>query len=107
MSDEAIARAEALTAALVEAGADCPFWHDGLGYFLVPLWVVKAYAAARLERQPAASLMRVMMVAHVGDEVWRTYSPHADWTGWRIARAWAWRMARLEEVVRGAGSVAA
>ena len=100
-------RRDALVAALVQAGADAPFLHDGLIYFLVPKWVLEAYAEARLERRPAAAIVRAMLVSHVGEEVWRSYSPHADWTGWRIARAWAWRMARLEESVRAPGQAAA
>lgn len=87
--------------ALVEAGADAPFSHDGLIFWLVPKWVVEAYAAARLARQPVTA--RMLLSAHMGRECVAAEGGHEDWVLWRIGRGWLARCGALERKARGMG----
>lgn len=93
------ARSESFALALVEAGADVPFEHDGLIYFHVPLWVVKAYAAARYAR--ASELLTIVVAAHCGAETVAKDGQLERWLFWRIGRAWLWRLGQLERSARG------
>lgn len=92
-------RLQVFVGALVAAGADAPFEHDGLIYFLVPKWVVDAYAVARFERRP--DVLRALVTAHCGAETVAKDGALEGWLFWRIGRAWQWRLGELERRVRG------
>lgn len=70
------------------------FLHDGLIYMGVPAWVVKAYVEAG--ETPGVDRAAACIGAHWGVEAVRRFKGDADWLGWRIGRAWAWKLGDIE-----------
>jgi hypothetical protein len=94
-------RVDGLVDALVAAGADEPFYHEGLTYFLTPLWVVRAYAAARLAREGAEAIAGACLAAHFGREAVAEFAANPKCVGLQIGRAWLARCGDLERKARG------
>lgn len=86
--------------ALVEAGADSWFKHEGLLYFCVPLWIVRAYVEARATR---ADVTTALAVAAFGQEMVRECRAHPKVMVWTLTRAWVARLGELERKARGLG----
>lgn len=95
-----------LAQALVEAGADRAFQHDGLIYFLVPKWVVEAYALARVLKASREGVLSAVIGAHFGRDAYAEFAENPKCMGMQIGRAWAVRCADLERRVRGLGGAA-
>lgn len=95
---------ETFAQALAEAGAQQPFAHeDGLVVTQgVPPEVLRAYAAARLARQPAEAILRQIVAAWAGAGSMIPDDAPTRWPmTWTFARAWAARCGDLERRVRG------
>lgn len=77
--------------------SECPYrWAKSLQWG-VPRHVVKAYVVARVETAPP---VRACAVAHFGEAAVATHGHDQDWEGWRLARAWAGRLAEIEKDLR-------
>lgn len=98
MSAEASAKIESFVASLVEAGADAPFLREGLIFWLVPLWIVEAYARARFERR---DVLNALVVEAVGEAAAAECRQHPQVLIWTLARAWMGRLGELERKARG------
>lgn len=98
------ARIEGFAEQLVEAGADAPFTYDGLLYFFVPLWVVRAYAQARYVRSDVPLALAGAVFGEADATRLRDQPAMMMWT---LARAWAGRLGELERRVRNRPAAAA
>jgi hypothetical protein len=90
-------RCEAFVQALIEAGADAPFNAEGLIFFYVPLWVVKAYAQARYDRSDIAMALASAVIGESDAKLLRADPAKVIWT---LVRAWTARLGQLERRVR-------
>lgn len=89
---------------LVEAGADAPFQAEGLLFWQIPDWIVRAYAEARYAR---TDVDHALAVAAIGENDAALCRANPKLLIWTLARAWTTRLAELERKVRGLGSMAA
>lgn len=102
--DPSQARRDAFVHALVEAGADVPFNAEGLIFFHVPLWVVKAYVEARYAR---ADVPMALAAACIGENDAALLRANPERVIWTLARAWTARLGQLERKVREPARAAA
>jgi hypothetical protein len=93
-----IERAQALAEALIAAGADAPFLHDGLIHFLTPRWVVEAYAVARLEK---CDPYPAVLSAAFGKGALEELSVAPKCLALQLGRSWVARCGDLERKMRG------
>ncbi|MCW5758276.1 MAG: hypothetical protein KIS90_00715 [Phenylobacterium sp.] len=91
----------AFAEALIAAGADAPFEREGLLFWRVPLWVVEAYAAARLGR---GDPLKAVVVACIGEAGHAECLGHPRAVIWDMGRGWVRRLGELERIVRGLSS---
>jgi hypothetical protein len=97
-------RREAFVQALVEAGADAPFNGEGLIFFHVPLWVVKAYVEARYAR---ADVTMALATAVIGANDAALCRANPKLLIWTLVRAWTARLGQLERKAREPARTAA
>jgi hypothetical protein len=88
---------------LVEAGADAPFQAEGLLFWMVPRWIVEAYARARYARTP---ILNALVEEALGKQEAVGAREHPEAIIWNMARGWATRLADLERRVRAYRSAA-
>lgn len=92
-------RAQSFAEALIEAGADTPFRHDGLLHWLVPRWAVEAYAVARLAK--ADPMVAVMSAAFGAGSFDQLSAEGPTCLALQLGRTWVARCGDLERRVRG------
>lgn len=97
-------RIEGFTRQLIEAGADCPFRGEGLLFWQVPEWIVRAYVAARYARADVDHALAVAMIGENDAALCRANPKVLIWT---LSRAYAVRLGELERKVRNVGKAAA
>lgn len=93
---------KAFVEALMRAGAEQPFQHDGVIMSEgVPRDVLEAYAAGREARRPAEAILRSALIAWCGSGSMIPDDDPARWPmTWFCLRAWMARCGALEREAR-------